>query len=109
VDNDNHSIHAIHRCENLFFDWIYDKLRNLDVAVPRNIDLSDVISLYEHKLHPENQLLKPLKQWDKKRAQCLHISAGDHAADHLSDAEYQQMLETTAFDGQVLWLTLKKI
>ena len=96
----------IHNCEELFSKWLKARLENRGIPITNGEQLSELLINYEHELANLKQQIKPLQKWNKIREECVElkttINGGVGNDEHLS-----KLIEKTAFEGQILWLTFQ--
>lgn len=105
-DLDKH-IDIIHNCETRFYNWLKFRLGEKGILMSDRCDLSELLVNYENELNTYRQQIKPLQKWDKIKCECYELgsSLNGHADD---DIAFAKLVEKTAFDGQVLWLTFQE-
>lgn len=98
---------TLYKCESDFSTWVQSKLHS--VASPNIVsdDLTAVLADSEFYLNKEMQLIKPIKRWNENKERCykMGIKSGKSTALKQSELDF---LRQTAFDGQVLLLTVCK-
>jgi hypothetical protein len=101
------NIDIIHNCEERFFNWLLLKLSVQGITPGVQNDLSELLDHHEGDLTSFRQHLKPLVRWNKVKDACYEMSydLNGHAE---SDEDLLDLLEKTAFEGQVLWLTFQE-
>ncbi len=102
----NQHISTINFCENLFCTWVKNELRKVGVELNGEIEFSEILSRYTKEFQSENQHIKPLVRWNENKKRCVNLSSKKNLVNG-DFKNYESLLEKTAFDGQVLWLTLK--
>jgi len=102
--NHNHLL-MIHHCEDLFKEWLSLKLSDMGIPVNTSTALSDILNRYGNKMKKNQQHLRPLLRWDQRKNECYKLEELLSRKDNGS--QHQQLIETTAFEGQILWLTIK--
>jgi hypothetical protein len=101
------NINIIHNCEERFYNWLKSKLSEKGINFIEQPSLSDLLEHYERELLSDNQHLKPLQKWDKVKNECLGQSRRlNGQADQNHDLV--DLIERTAFEGQILWLTFQE-
>lgn len=101
------NINIIHNCEERFYNWLKSKLSGKGINFIEQPNLSDLLEHYERELLSDNQHLKPLQKWDKVKNECLGQSTRlNGQADQNRDLV--DLIERTAFEGQILWLTFQE-
>ncbi len=101
------NIDIIHNCEDRFFNWLKYELACQGVSAEDFKDLSELLTHHEAELIHFRQHLKPLKKWDKTRLECYALSSSLNGSAE-KDEDHLSLLEKTAFEGQVLWLTIQE-
>lgn len=101
------NIDIIHNCEDRFFNWLKIKLACQGISADDFRNLSELLECHEKELVHFHQHLKPLKKWNQTRLECdkLNASLNGNAE---NDEYLAGLLERTAFEGQVLWLTFQE-
>lgn len=104
---EQNSIHIIHNCEKHFFELLRSYLVERGIVLDHQENLSDVLAHYERALDTIKQHLKPLQRWNKTKDECyalsLKLNGNAEKDEYLID-----LMEKTAFEGQILWLTLQE-
>jgi len=101
------SIDVIHNCEKHFYEWLKMRLDKKEISIEFGNNLSDFLTHHENKLIELEQHLKPLLKWNKVKNECYSLKAKLNGnADN--DEYLKALMEKTAFEGQVLWLTLRE-
>ena len=101
------NINIIHNCEKHFFNWLTIRLMEMGVTIESQHDLSEILLNHEKELGLIHQHLKPLQKWSRIKDECFSRSSQLNGNAE-SDEYLGELLEKTAFDGQVLWLTLQE-
>jgi hypothetical protein len=101
------NIDIIHNCEERFFNWLLLKLSCQGIAPVDQTDLSELLEHYEGELVDFRQHLKPLVRWNRVKDACVELSY-DLNGQAENDEDLLDLLEKTAFEGQVLWLTFQE-
>jgi hypothetical protein len=101
------NIDIIHNCEERFFNWLQLKLSCQGITPGDQTDLSELLDHHEGDLDNFRQHLKPLVRWSKVKDVCYEMSY-DLNGQAESDEDLLDLLEKTAFEGQVLWLTFQE-
>lgn len=101
------NIDIIHNCEERFFNWLRLKLSCQGITPGDKNDLSELLDHHEGDLVSFRQHLKPLVRWSKLKDTCYEMSY-DLNGQAESDEDLLDLLEKTAFEGQVLWLTFQE-
>ncbi len=97
----------IHNCEERFFNWLVFKLSCQGILPGDQTDLSDLLEHYEEDLISYRQHIKPLVRWNKVKDACYDFNASLNGYAE-NDEDLIDLLEKTAFEGQVLWLTFQE-
>jgi len=100
------NISIIHNCENHFCDWL--KIRLVDQGIPINIKygLSEILLKHESELEFVRQHIKPIKKWNNSKDECYNLSSKLNGRGS-NDDHLLVLIEKTAFEGQILWLTIQ--
>ncbi len=98
-------IDIIHTCEDLFSEWLIKRLKLIGREVSRDLAFSDILSIYENELSIDQQHIKPLMKWNEHKTKCYSYTTDKMNG---NSKNIQDFMEKTAFDGQVLWLTLQE-
>lgn len=101
------NINAIHSCEEYFYNWLKIRLVEEGISIDDQFYLSDLLINHEKDLTVLKQHLKPLQRWNRMKDECYNHSKilnGNVEKDEL----FARLIEKTAFEGQILWLTLKE-
>ncbi|NJN24632.1 MAG: hypothetical protein HC819_00840 [Cyclobacteriaceae bacterium] len=101
------NISIIHNCEQHFSEWLKCRLSEKGIADYDYDNLTEVLRHHEKTLGEIRQHIKPLLKWNKIKDECYLLSTKlNGSAD--SDEYTMSLMEKTAFEGQVLWLTLQQ-
>jgi len=101
------NIDIIHNCEERFYKWLRSRLLDHGIKLQDQQDLSHLLESHEGELQIFKQHLKPLLKWNQVKDECYKMNARLNG--HAQHDEYlNQLIEQTAFDGQVLWLTFQE-
>ena len=104
---EQNSINIIHNCEKHFFDLLRTYLVGKGITLDHQENLSDVLAQYEKALDIIKQHVKPLQRWNKTKDECYTLSQKLNG--NAEKDEYLiGLMEKTAFEGQILWLTLQE-
>jgi len=101
------NISIIHNCENHFYSWLTSRLSGMGVSIDNQQNLSDMLLHHERELIVIKQHLKPLQKWSRTKDECLVLSSTLNGNAE-TDEFLGELLEKTAFEGQILWLTLQE-
>ena len=101
------NINIIHNCEELFSKWLKVRLGNKGISINGNGDLSELLNSHEQELAYVKQHIKPLQRWNKIKTECYSLTSELNGTAN-SDDNYAKLVEKTAFEGQILWLTLQE-
>ena len=100
------NINIIHNCEELFSKWLLARLGNKGISINGIGGLSELLNSHEQELSDIKQHIKPLRKWNKIKDECYSLTAKLNGAANIND-QYAELIEKTAFEGQILWLTLQ--
>ena len=103
---EQNNISIIHNCEKHFFDWLKFRLNEKGVTIHCNTNLTDVLLNHGNELEELRQHLKPLNRWNKFKNECFLLSERLNGSAE-SDEYLIELMEKTAFEGQILWLTFQ--
>ena len=106
MDKQRKSIGIIHSCEELFSKWLKSRLENKGIPISNSEHLSELLINYEKELANINQQIKPLQKWNKVREECVELTAKMNG-EARNDEHISKLIEKTAFEGQILWLTFQ--
>ena len=101
------NINIIYNCEELFSDWMKVRLGEKGISISNSESLSVLLFSHEFELVNFKQHIKPLQMWNRNKDECYKLSTklnGTAENDELLAA----LIEKTAFEGQILWLTLQE-
>jgi hypothetical protein len=101
------NIDVIHNCEQRFYNWLKFHLSSHGVYGIDQSDLSGILQHYEGELTMFKQHLKPLLKWNKIKEECYTLNTQLNGRAE-TDENLQKLIEKTAFEGQVLWLTFQE-
>ncbi len=101
------NIDIIHNCEERFYNWLKVRLTSQGISPDDQNDLSELLEHYSNELASFRQHLKPLLKWNKVKDECYEMSSAlnGHAE---QNEDLKELIEKTAFDGQILWLTFQE-
>ncbi len=101
------NIDIIHNCEERFYNWLKARLNDQGVNLREQPSLSIILDHYQGQLTVYRQHLKPLQKWNRVKDECYQLSNKLNGnAD--KDQYLSELLEKTAFEGQILWLTFQE-
>ena len=101
------NIDIIHNCEERFYNWLKYRLNENGIELNEQPNLSNILEQYQTELITFKQHLKPLLKWNKVKDECFKLNA--RLNDHADNDEYlNDLIEKTAFEGQILWLTFQE-
>ena len=101
------NIHIVHNCEEHLLNWLKIILRDHGIVVNDSSNLTEVLAKYEKELDSLRQHIKPLKKWNKIKNECYSLYTklnGNGENDEL----FFTLSERAAFEGQILWLTIRE-
>ena len=101
------NINIIYNCEKLFSDWMKVRLGEKGISISNNKNLSVLLFSHEYELDNFKQHLKPLQKWNKNKDECYRLSTKLNGTAE-NDEQLATLIEKTAFEGQILWLTLQE-
>jgi hypothetical protein len=101
------NINTIQNCEKHFYIWLKARLKEMGVSVDQQQNLSDILLNYEFELDIIKQHLKPLQRWCQIKDECISLTVQLNGKAQ-SEENLVEMVEKTAIEGQVLWLTLQE-
>lgn len=103
----NKNINIIHNCEERFYNWLKARLTDQGINLLEQPNLSGILQHYQNELSVYRQHLKPLLKWNRVKNECYELNNKLNGfADN--DQYLSELLEKTAFEGQILWLTFQK-
>ncbi len=97
----------IQNCEELFSDWLKARLKNKGIPINSSEHLTELLSKYEDEMINFNQQIKPLQKWNKIREECFGLTTKLNGGGG-NDKQLADLIEKTAFEGQILWLTFQE-
>jgi hypothetical protein len=101
------NIDVIHNCEERFYNWLKVHLSENGMYRQEQSNLSGILENYETELSTFRQHLKPLLRWNKIKEECYTLTTRlNGQADN--DDYLRGLIEKTAFEGQILWLTFQE-
>jgi hypothetical protein len=106
MNTSHNHLSTIHHCEDLFKEWLSLKLSDLGIQTNSQTELSDILDKYAGKMKKNQQHLKPLARWDQRKKECYKLF-NEPLASNGSEYIENRLIESTAFEGQILWLTIK--
>jgi hypothetical protein len=101
------NINVIHNCEELFSNWLKVRLGEKGISINESDKLSELLICHGHELANFKQHLKPLVKWNKIKDECYDLSTRLNGIGK-NDEQLVDLIEKTAFEGQILWLTLQE-
>lgn len=101
------NINIIHNCETHFYNWLKARLIEMGISVDSQQNLSGILVDHEYELDIIKQHFKPLQKWSKIKDECYSRTAQLNGSAQ-SDEYLLELVEKTAIEGQVLWLTLQE-
>lgn len=101
------SINIIYNCEELFSDWLKVRLGEKGISICGSENLATLLINHEHEFANFEQHLKPLQKWNKNKDECYKLSTEINGNSEYNE-QFTAFAEKTAFEGQVLWLTLQE-
>ena len=101
------NINIIHNCEERFYNWLKSRLDEHGINLQDQSNLSGLLEHYENELSTFKQHLKPLLKWNRTKDECYKMNEqlNGHAG---QDQFLNDLIEKTAFEGQILWLTFQE-
>lgn len=100
------NISIIRNCEDHFCDWLKNQLGNNGILTDDQVGLTEILSNHENELDSVRQHLKPIKRWNKVKDECFGLSSRLNGNGESND-KLSVLVEKTAFEGQILWLTIQ--
>lgn len=100
------NISIIHNCENHFCDWLRNQLGSHGVLIKGKVGLTEILTNHENELNSVRQHLKPIKKWNITKDECYSLSSRLNGNGE-NDDRLGILVEKTAFEGQILWLTIQ--
>ena len=100
------NINIIHNCEDHFSDWLRQQLNSHGILLNKQIGLTEMLSVHERELESVKQHLKPIKKWNAIKDECYAMSTRLNGGGE-QDEQLSVLVEKTAFEGQILWLTIQ--
>lgn len=97
------NINIIHNCETLFSNWLLVRLGKIGISLKDTCGLSELLNGHDQELANLKQHIKPLRRWNKSKDDCYSLTAKSTVDEH-----HSELVEKTAFEGQILWLTLRE-
>ena len=101
------NINIIYNCEELFSDWMKVRLGEKGISISKSESLSVLLFSHEFELVNFKQHIKPLQKWNKNKDECYKLSTEINGNSEYNE-QFTAFAEKTAFEGQVLWLTLQE-
>lgn len=101
------NINIIHNCEVHFHDWLISRLAENGILVQSQENLSVVLTNHGNSVDAIGQHLKPLQKWNKSKDECYSLSVKLNGKAE-NNKYLADLMERTAFEGQILWLTLQQ-
>lgn len=101
------NINVIHNCEELFTNWLKVRLENKGISISENDKLSELLICHENEFTYLKQHIKPLLKWNKIKDECYNLTTKLNGTAK-KDKQLVRLIEKTAFEGQILWLTLQE-
>jgi len=101
------NIGIIHNCEERFYNWLKSRLSDHGINQLDQADLSGLLELYEGELSGFKQHLKPLLKWNRIKNECYDLNDRLNGS-AMNDESLNNLVEKTAFEGQILWLTFQE-
>ena len=101
------NINIINNCEELFSDWMKVRLGEKGISISNSENLSVLLFSHEYELANFKQHIKPLQEWNKNKDACYKLSTKQNSTTE-NDELFAALSEKTAFEGQILWLTLRE-
>lgn len=101
------NISIIHNCENHFCDWLKNRLVNHGIPINNQYSLSEILLNHESELEFVRQHIKPIKKWNTNKDECFNLSEKLNGRGN-NDDHLMVLIERTAFEGQILWLTIQE-
>ncbi|MCG8310681.1 MAG: hypothetical protein MI975_25050 [Cytophagales bacterium] len=101
------NINIVHNCEEHLFNWLKHVLQEHGVSIDETSNLTEVLSIYENELDSLRQHLKPLQKWNKIKDECYNLSNKLNGQGEYDEQLYA-LSEKAAFEGQILWLTIRE-
>ena len=101
------NINIIHNCEEHFYNWLKTRLIEMGISVDSQKNLSGILVDHQYELDIIKQHLKPLQKWSKTKDECYSRTTQLNGSAQ-SDEYLLELVEKTAIEGQVLWLTLQE-
>lgn len=101
------NIDIIQNCEERFYNWLKTRLTDQGINLRQQPNLSEILENYQKELSVYRQHLKPLLKWNRVKDECVALNKklNGHAE---NDQILSELIEKTAFDGQILWLTFQE-
>jgi hypothetical protein len=99
-------IDIIHNCERHFYEWLKVLVHEKGIDPEKHKNLSEILKLIENNSQDYKQHIKPLIKWDKTKNECYILSDKLNGSAE-NDEELSELIEKTAFEGQILCLTLR--
>lgn len=101
------NIDIIHNCEERFYNWLKSRLIDHGIKLHDENNLSGLLEHYEAELSSFKQHLKPLLKWNRIKDECYNMNERMNGRAK-SDEFLNNLVEKTAFEGQILWLTFQE-
>lgn len=101
------NINIIHNCEEHLCNWLKIRLVEKGVSVDHKADLTEILEHHTEELDTLRQHIKPLKKWNSIKNRCYSMSTKLNGYAE-QDEELGNLIEKAAFEGQILWLTIKE-
>lgn len=100
------NIGIIHNCEDHFCDWLKNQLGQNGININDQVGLTEILTNHENRLDSVRQHLKPIMRWNKIKDECFDLSSRLNGNGEGND-QLKALVEKTAFEGQILWLTIQ--
>ena len=101
------NIDIIHNCEERVYNWLKARLTDQGIKLFEQPNLSGILEHYQSELSGYRQHLKPQVKWNRVKDECFELN--NKLNGHADNDQYlSELIEKTAFEGQILWLTFQE-
>jgi len=104
--DERHLFRSLDQCEEQFRNWLLKKLSKQGCIVHDNQSFRDLLKTYEHYVNSDHQHINPLLNWMKENQRCQNMKT-IYLTQHQLTRDDLYLLEKTALNGAVLWLTFQ--
>ena len=101
------NINIVHNCEEHLYNWLKVRLNQHGIYIDKPCSLAEILSLYEKESDALKQHIEPIQKWNKIKDECYELSTKLNGQGEYDDQLYA-LSERAAFEGQILWLTIRE-